>query len=286
MFLRAWVRGHGEKRWVSNSRRRRPSTLSAVRATSSASRVDRSTWRRDRRLLQDSLRRGDKPFTLSLFARQLVTPTQGFGSFADTSFGGFLISPAPFHFAKEAFTLQPLLEHPQGLIDIVVFYEDAQNSSDLKVAAIPRPQCVRSFERSGVTPEKPYHADAHGFPSCATVERLSSRRHIATTMNRIWLASECHGEFHRERFRVSDDPGPLSAKGELAADMDVRRSGSFASRPSWLRASGSLPGRRRRRDTGWAAARFGHSCQEQNCPLASRNRGERSHQDVAGLRRS
>ena len=170
-----------------------------ARATSS--RVDCSTWGRHRRLRQNSFWRGDKPFTLSLFTRRLVTPAHSFGPFADTPFGGFFVSSAPFHFTKDAFTLQPLLEHSQGLIDIVVFDKDAQSSSDLKVAATPRPQCVRLFERSGVTPEKPDISDAHGFPSCATVKRLSPRQHIATTT------------------------GPHFANGKYAAEREVQRSG-------------------------------------------------------------
>ncbi|CAN3992164.1 hypothetical protein MCBRY_002990 [Methylocystis bryophila] len=149
LFLRD--RSRSATRSASCCRPRRPAASSAVRATSPRRpEHDRSPRNGRRPLFLDPLRRGDKSFTLSLLARQLVTPTHSFGPFADASFGGFLISPASFHFAKEAFTLQPFLEHLQGLIDIVVHDEDTQNCSDLKVAATPRPQCVRLFERSSV----------------------------------------------------------------------------------------------------------------------------------------
>ena len=62
----------------------------------------------------------EQAFTLSTFAGQFAGATHGFGLFAGFLFGRLFEVAPQLHFPEDAFALHLLLEHLQGLIDIVV----------------------------------------------------------------------------------------------------------------------------------------------------------------------
>jgi hypothetical protein len=63
---------------------------------------------------------GEKAFTLGLLARQLAGPTHGLGLLADALLGWLLVVLPLLHLPEDALALHLLLEHPKGLIDVVV----------------------------------------------------------------------------------------------------------------------------------------------------------------------
>jgi|UPI000558064E hypothetical protein len=67
-----------------------------------------------------------KAFALGLLTRKFASAANGFSLFARTPLGRLLIGPPRLHFAKYAFALHLFLQDPEGLINIVVTYDDLQ----------------------------------------------------------------------------------------------------------------------------------------------------------------
>jgi hypothetical protein len=65
-------------------------------------------------------------FTLRLLAGKLMCSSYSVFLFPDALFRGFLVGSAPPQFAKKSLTLHFLFQDPQGLIDVVVPYVNAQ----------------------------------------------------------------------------------------------------------------------------------------------------------------
>jgi hypothetical protein len=61
---------------------------------------------------------------LQLFASELAGATDGFRLLPDSPLRGFLVMLAELHLAEDAFALHLLLQHPEGLVDIVVTDEN------------------------------------------------------------------------------------------------------------------------------------------------------------------
>ena len=61
---------------------------------------------------------------LQLFAGELAGAADGFRLFPDSPLGGFFIMAAEFHLAEYPLALHLLLQHPEGLVDIVVADEN------------------------------------------------------------------------------------------------------------------------------------------------------------------
>jgi hypothetical protein len=77
----------------------------------------------ERRLL---FRSGQQPFTLVLLAGEFMCPSYSVFLFPDAPFRGLFIGSAPPQFAKKPLAMHFLFQYPQGLIDVVVAYVDAQ----------------------------------------------------------------------------------------------------------------------------------------------------------------
>jgi len=71
-------------------------------------------------------RTGQQSFTLRLLAGKLMCPSYSVFLFPDAPFRGFFVGSAPPQFAKKSLTLHFLFQDPQGLIDVVVAYVNAQ----------------------------------------------------------------------------------------------------------------------------------------------------------------
>src|SRR6516225_6428648 len=63
-------------------------------------------------------------FALQLFAGELAGAADRFRLLPDSALGGFLVMAAELHLAEDAFALHPLLQHLEGLVDIVVTDEN------------------------------------------------------------------------------------------------------------------------------------------------------------------
>lgn len=68
---------------------------------------------------------------LLAFALQLTITADGFRLLARFLLRGFLIVAAQLHFAEETFTLHFLLESTQGLVDVVIAYDDLYDGNHL-----------------------------------------------------------------------------------------------------------------------------------------------------------
>lgn len=79
-------------------------------------------------------RLGDQTFALRLLARGLAGSADGLACLPSSLFGWLFIGPAALHLAKKAFALELLLQHPEGLIDIVVSNSNLQGNSPFKLA--------------------------------------------------------------------------------------------------------------------------------------------------------
>ena len=92
--------------------------------------VPRSEARRARRAASSSsfwdcprLHR-QQTLPLQLFAGELTGTADGFRLLPYSPFGRFFVMAAELHFAEDALALHLLLQHPKGLVDIVVTYEN------------------------------------------------------------------------------------------------------------------------------------------------------------------
>jgi len=72
---------------------------------------------------------------LSSLAIGFPGSTDGSCTFARTSFGGLLVVLTKLHLAIYTFTLQLLLQHPKGLVDVVISDDDLHNSASDYLAA-------------------------------------------------------------------------------------------------------------------------------------------------------
>src|SRR5664279_3934669 len=63
-------------------------------------------------------------FALQLLAGELARAAHGFGLFTDLLFGGLFIMAAELHLAENTLALHLLLQHLEGLVDIVVTDEN------------------------------------------------------------------------------------------------------------------------------------------------------------------
>ncbi len=68
-------------------------------------------------------------FALQLLAGELARAAHSFGLFADLLLGGLFIMTAELHFAENTLTLHLLLQHLEGLIDIVIANENLHAAS-------------------------------------------------------------------------------------------------------------------------------------------------------------
>jgi hypothetical protein len=65
-----------------------------------------------------------KSLPLQFLASKFSRPSDGFCLFANFPLGGFFVMLPELHFTKDAFTLHLFLQHPEGLVDIVVADEN------------------------------------------------------------------------------------------------------------------------------------------------------------------
>jgi hypothetical protein len=63
-------------------------------------------------------------FALRALARQLAGAPNGFGLFACAFLGRLLVMSAHLHFAEHAFALEFFLQDAEGLVNIIVAYEN------------------------------------------------------------------------------------------------------------------------------------------------------------------
>jgi hypothetical protein len=61
---------------------------------------------------------------LQLFAGELAGAADGFRFLSDSPLGGFFVMAAKLHLAEYALALHLPLQHPEGLVDIVVADEN------------------------------------------------------------------------------------------------------------------------------------------------------------------
>ena len=106
--------------------------------------VPRSEARRARRAASSSsywdcprLHR-QQTLPLQLFAGELTDAADGFRLLPDSPLGRFFVMAAELHFAEDALALHLLLQHPKGLVDIVVTYENL-HAAFLLDRAVDRP---------------------------------------------------------------------------------------------------------------------------------------------------
>src|SRR6516164_1436212 len=106
--------------------------------------VPRSEARRARRAASSSsswdcprLHR-QQTLPLQLFAGELAGATDGFCLLPGSPLGRFFVMAAELHFAEDALALHLLLQHPKGLVDIVVTYENL-HAAFLLDRAVDRP---------------------------------------------------------------------------------------------------------------------------------------------------
>src|ERR1700690_2730401 len=69
-------------------------------------------------------RHGQQALTLGALAGELASAAPRFRLFPRLLFGGFLVMSAQLHFAEDALALHLLLQHLEGLVDIVVTDEN------------------------------------------------------------------------------------------------------------------------------------------------------------------
>jgi hypothetical protein len=74
-------------------------------------------------------------FALSFFASQFAGPAYSFRFLAGALFGWLFVEIPQFHFAENALALHLFLQRFQGLVDVVVAYEDLQVADILMVDA-------------------------------------------------------------------------------------------------------------------------------------------------------
>ena len=92
--------------------------------------VPRSEARRARRAASSSSSwdcprlHGQQTLPLQLFAGELTGAADGFRLLPGSPLGRFFVMAAELHFAEDALALHLLLQHPKGLVDIVVTYEN------------------------------------------------------------------------------------------------------------------------------------------------------------------
>ena len=67
-----------------------------------------------------------QPFTLGLLAGEFMCPSYSVFLFPDAPFRGLFIGSAPPQFAKKPLAMHFLFQYPQGLIDVIVAYVNAQ----------------------------------------------------------------------------------------------------------------------------------------------------------------
>src|SRR6476661_917476 len=68
-------------------------------------------------------------FALHLFAGELAGAADGFRFLPDSPLGGFFVTAAEPHLAEDALALHLFLQHPEGLVDIVVTDENLHRRS-------------------------------------------------------------------------------------------------------------------------------------------------------------
>jgi len=66
---------------------------------------------------------------LHLFAGELAGAADGFRFLPDSLLGGFFVTAAEPHLAEDALALHLFLQHPEGLVDIVVTDENLHGRS-------------------------------------------------------------------------------------------------------------------------------------------------------------
>src|SRR5690606_13280697 len=71
-------------------------------------------------------RRGDQAFADGELACCLATTADGLGLLTRALFRGLLVSAPRPHFAEHAFALHFLFQDPEGLLDVVVAYQNLQ----------------------------------------------------------------------------------------------------------------------------------------------------------------
>src|SRR5436190_12778851 len=91
----------------------------------------------------------DRSIPLSEFAGCLVSPSDCFSLFAGLPLRGLFVSPSPFHFSKDAFTLHLLFQYSKRLVDVVGAYSNVLDCSDACACRRLRPR-HHSVTRAGV----------------------------------------------------------------------------------------------------------------------------------------
>ncbi|KFL25896.1 hypothetical protein JP74_15640 [Devosia sp. 17-2-E-8] len=75
------------------------------------------------------LRCSDQPFADHLFTHVLAGAPHGLSLLPCSRFGRFLVIFPTLHFPEHAFSLEALLQNTEGLIDVVVAYQNLQKLS-------------------------------------------------------------------------------------------------------------------------------------------------------------
>src|SRR6516164_7655998 len=170
--------------------------------------VPRSEARRARRAASSSsswdcprLHR-QQTLPLQLFAGELTGAADGFRLLPGSPLGRFFVMAAELHFAEDALALHLLLQHPKGLVDIVVTYENL-HAAFLLDRAVDRPngRGARAIgARSGTQFECRWH------PRYEATSIFELRRRWAP-----WLPIGRNGEFGTSPFFGSSSDEPVLA---------------------------------------------------------------------------
>src|SRR5579864_2778070 len=99
---------------------------------------------------------GQQALALQFLARELAGAANGFRFLSDLPLGGFLVVAAELHLAEYTLALHLLLQHLEGLIDVVVAYEDLHE----RFSRMQRFMAWRRSGRRAGSPRGSAHLDA------------------------------------------------------------------------------------------------------------------------------
>jgi hypothetical protein len=126
---------------------------------------------------------------LHLFAGELAGAADGFRFLPDSLLGGFFVTAAEPHLAEDALALHLFLQHPEGLVDIVVTDENLHGRSS-------------SIERlMGPMAKRPGHwrTDMHNSGANGT-RGTNQRRHSKLCLPMGTMAANWNGDFGTSPF--------------------------------------------------------------------------------------
>ena len=138
---------------------------------------------------------------LHLFAGEFASAADGFRFLPDSLLGGFFVAAAELHLAEDALALHLFLQHPEGLVDIVVTDENLHGrSSSIErllgpMAKAPGP-LAHGYAQFGCRWHPRYEptstfeiVPADGHDACQLERRLRCRRFLGSSSDKSMLAS-------------------------------------------------------------------------------------------------